>query len=403
MNIETYIIETDLTSGYDPAFSHDYDFQCFDDIVQEELGYSVAESPNTKWKKLQKFPWRFERISDKKKAWTNRIGFDELVKTKRFKFLGFDATLATSQQKQQWKELSALLAKLKPAPKPPPTAPKPAPTTTTQPFGGNARWKKTSKFPWVFRRISDSKQIWANRPGFDAIVKTKKYKFLKFNAELATSQQKQQWKELSALLAKLKPAPKPPPVALKPPPTAPKPPPTAPKPPPVAPKTTPLALPHPDSRWLGQQGYPFAFARISDQKGVHTGKAGFDALVKTGQWKFIKFKPEFATPLQKQQWSEISQALARLAPKPPPVSKPLPIPPRQLAVEPKGMAGDILDIKKMLQYAELQRQATTEHEEIAATKEFRRQVLDRLMQIADAVLQSDSNLYHRIRNAYVRG
>jgi hypothetical protein len=396
MNLRQFANTLDISDGYNPYLDHDYDFQDFDSIVEDELGYSVADSPNTKWKKLQKFPWRFERIKDKKKAWANRKGFDELVNTKRFKFLGFDASLATAQQKTQWKELSALLAKLGPAPAPT-QAPAPKPVS---PIGQNpdTRWNATKKFPYVNSRISDGRKVWANKKG-STWLRNKypgKFKWVKFDANLATQAQKDQWaKDLKAASQLLPAQPKPP---TKPPTKAPTKPPA--KPPTKAP-TQPLAIPHPDTRWLKTPGYPWVMKRISDNKGIHAGKAGFDHLVKTKQWKFIRFAAELATPLQKSQWAELSEALKGLAPKPIPIKAPPTMP--LLSVEPRGMQQDILDIKRMMQLDELQRQATHEHEQIAATKQFRREVLDKLMRIADAVLAADSPLYRRISKAYSRG
>ena len=470
-----YILEADLSCGYDPALGCDYDFQDFDEIIRDELGYqlgyglgelgySIADSPNAKWKRMKKFPWRFERVSDKKKAWANRKGFDELVKTKKFKFLAFDKTLATDQQKKQWKELSALLAKLGPAPAPS----KPS---------ANSRWSKTNKFPWRFERVSDKKKAWANRKGFDELVKTKKYKFLGFDAKLATDTQKKQWKELAALLAKLGPAP-------------------TPKAPAPAPGTTP-SVPHSGTKWSKTKKFPFRFERVSDKKKIWANKPGFDYLVKTGKFKFLGFDDKLATDEQKKQWKKIAEALKKLegltpkqvkgletmAQEPVPHSgakwkkttgypwvfarltdqRPLwtnrpgfdyivktkqykftrfddslasdyqkqqwvelgkllsKLPPpgsaamrglEQMALRgtqprpmapPQSMVDDIKDIKKMLQLEELQRQATHEHEEKMETQSFRRQVLDRLMRIADAVLASDSPLYRKISTAYNQG
>jgi hypothetical protein len=372
-NLGIDIIELDLNvdHGFDPALEHDYDFQCFDDIVEDELGYSVKESGNAKWKKLQKFPWRFERKTDKKKAWTNRKGFDELVKTGRFKFLGFDTNLATTQQKQQWKELSALLAKLA-GPKPSPKATKPHPET---------RKVKTKNFPYIMDRISDNARFWMTKNAFDVLVKTKQFKFIKFDSSLATASQKTEWAKLAKLLGLLKtPAPKP-----------------------LIPKAAgPLALPHPDTKWLKAPGFPWVMKRISDNKGIHAGKAGFDFLVKTKQYKFIRFDSSIATPTQKAQWAELSEALKKMVP-PKPKLKPLPIPKRKRAplrdkmfAPPKGMTKDIQEIKKMLKLAETQRLATHEHEEIQATKEFRRDVLNRLMRIAEVVLSDDHPIRRRI-------
>ena len=483
-------LSLDLDSGFDINNYHDFDFQDIDTmiegmLIEEELGYAVSEDPNAKWQKTQKFPWRFERISDKKKAWANRTGFDNLVKTKRFKFLGFDSTLATSQQKTQWKELSALLAKLGPAPAPKPT---PKPATTTPTIGvarsalstpaptpnpsANSRWQKKQKFPWRFERLSDKKKAWANRKGFDELVKTKKFKFLGFDNSLATStQKKEQAKILEALKGLSAPAPSttaPPHAgtkwsktnkfpwrferisdkkkiwankagfdyltktgkykfvafddslatddqkkqqakileALKG---------LTPKQAEGLAKMATEPVPHSGTKWAKTQGYPWFFNRVADNRPLWANRPGFDYIVKTKQYKFTKFDDSLASEYQKQQWKELSVLLAKL---PPPGSAAMaglekmgqrqamglpPVPSSGMMTLPKGLLTDVQDIKKMLQFAELQRQATSEHEEIEATKAFRRQVLDRLMRIADAVLASDSPLYNRVRTAYIRG
>ena len=532
-------------NGYDPMDVHDFDFQDFDDIVQDELSWSIVDSLNCRWKskigfpytykrktdnriayankkgaseiiatkkftwvkfdnkfatqaqkdqwakdmkavaqaftpttalphpgstwtKKQTMPYLFKRLVDNKNLWANRAGFDYLVKNKQYKFIKFDATLATTAQKKDWEQLSKLLAQLAPVPTPKPgvspelakiagnysnvakkgypytyknlttgkisyanrpgwlliqkdknvkfvkfdknlatsaqqtqynkdmVALLPKPTTTPTPVKApspvpvpakplalphpDTKWMPTQNYPWAFQRISDKKGIHAGKAGFDYLIKrTSEYKFIKFKPEYATTLQKQQWTELSTALAKLAPTTKAPTPIIKPV--------SIPSPVPVPAK--PLALPHPDTKWMPTQNYPWAFQRISDKRGIHAGKAGFDYLVKrTNEYKFIKFKPEYATTLQKQQWVELSTALARLAPTT-----------TTYTPTSKGMAQDILDIKKMLEQQELERQATAEHKEISETQAFRQEVLARLMRIAEAVLTRDHPVYQKILNA----
>jgi hypothetical protein len=212
------------------------------------------------------------------------------------------------------------------------------------------RPKPTKGFPYVYKNKQTGKTVWATLPGAKALKKQpKKFSFVKFNGKYATADQK----SIHEALKKMDASPKK--------------------------KTGMMFAP-------GFKGFdPEKIKKI----------AKLQPKKKPKKKKGMMFAPGFKG-FKADQW----KGLAKLQPK---VKAPVaraPITPRLPSKLPKN---DIEEIKNMLAYAEAQRIATHEHKQIVKTKQFRKNVLDRLLRISEAVLDDDHPISKKLRRAKRRG